>query len=351
MVTSRSSRSTSRAGFTLIELLIVLVMISIILGIAMWKVDIAHYQINGDMQVVGSALIASQRQAIAKQHNVIVVFDQTGSVMRIISDDNNNGRIDAGESSRTIHLGDRVRYGLGTAPAMSWGSAAISFTGVEISSGLPALTFYRNGSASESKGVYLCSTRALIDADVRERRPRDPRGARDRPGGVVPLRRFHLGARLLMRTTAMRRGFSLAEILVALVILSVIVMGLASTTTTFLHETTLDNVRVRASTSADTRIAEVEGWPDYSGLASFAETRANYPDVGWKRVTTVVRDTRRRPDVIVRLSRPVPTATSPGSRSPSRRRRCRRPCHGRSRSRLSEARHSCVSGAASRSSN
>ena len=94
-----------------------------------------------------------------------------------------------------------------------------------------------------------------------------------------------------MRTNAMRGGFSLAEILVALVILSVIVMGLASTTTTFLHETTLDNVRVRASTSADTRIAEVEGWPDYSGLSSFVESRANYPEVGWKRVTTVVRDT------------------------------------------------------------
>jgi prepilin-type N-terminal cleavage/methylation domain-containing protein len=94
-----------------------------------------------------------------------------------------------------------------------------------------------------------------------------------------------------MRITADRRGFSLAEIMVALVILSVIVMGLASTTTTFLHETTLDNVRVRASTAADTRIAEVEGWPDYSGLSAFTESRANYPDVGWTRVTTVVRDT------------------------------------------------------------
>jgi len=94
-----------------------------------------------------------------------------------------------------------------------------------------------------------------------------------------------------MRTTAGRRGFSLAEILVALVILSVIVMGLASTTTTFLHETTLDNVRVRASTMADTRIAEVEGWPDYSGLGSFTESRLNFPEPGWKRTTVVARDT------------------------------------------------------------
>ena len=164
MVTSRSFRSTRRTGFTLIELLIVVTMISIILGFAVWKIDIARYQINGDQQVVGSALIASQRQAIAKQHNVIVVFDQANSVMRIISDDNNNGRSDAGEAVRSIALGDRVRYGLGYAPAMPWGSGAISFTGTDGASGLPAVTFYRNGSASESKGVYLCSTRALVDA-------------------------------------------------------------------------------------------------------------------------------------------------------------------------------------------
>lgn len=94
-----------------------------------------------------------------------------------------------------------------------------------------------------------------------------------------------------MRTSARRPGFSLTEIIVALVILSVIVMGLAMTTTTFLHETTLDNVRVRAATVADSRIAEIRGWPDYSGLASFTETKANYPDPGWTRLTVVNRDT------------------------------------------------------------
>jgi prepilin-type N-terminal cleavage/methylation domain-containing protein len=95
-----------------------------------------------------------------------------------------------------------------------------------------------------------------------------------------------------MHHTANKRGFSLAEIMVALVILSVIVMGLASTTITFLHETTLDNVRVRAATVADTRIAEVKGWPDYNGLVGkFNGTTNNYPDPGWTRKTVAVRDT------------------------------------------------------------
>jgi prepilin-type N-terminal cleavage/methylation domain-containing protein len=94
-----------------------------------------------------------------------------------------------------------------------------------------------------------------------------------------------------MRSNHARRGFSLAEIMVALVILSVIVLGLATTTLTFMHDTTLDTDRVRASTVADTRIAEIRGWPDYADLITFAEVKSNYPAAGWTRTTTVSRDT------------------------------------------------------------
>jgi prepilin-type N-terminal cleavage/methylation domain-containing protein len=163
--------STKRAGVTLIELLIVITIIGIISAIAFWKIDIARYQINGDQQVVGTALIAAQRQAIAKQHNIIVMFDNGNNQMIVVSDSNNSGSADANENIRPISLGDRVRYGLGTAPPMAWGASPISFTVTEGSTGLPAVIFYRNGSASESRGIYLSSTRAQTDpafvSDVR----------------------------------------------------------------------------------------------------------------------------------------------------------------------------------------
>jgi prepilin-type N-terminal cleavage/methylation domain-containing protein len=163
MLMRASLTKSNRSAVTLIELLMVVTIIGVVVGIGVWKIDVARYQINGDQQVVGTALIAAQREAIAKQHNMIVVFDDANSAMRIVSDSNNNGQADANENVRTITLGDRVRYGLGTATAMSWGSSAISFTTLEGGSGLPCVIFYRNGSASESRGVYLSSTRAQSD--------------------------------------------------------------------------------------------------------------------------------------------------------------------------------------------
>ncbi|HEV7705516.1 MAG TPA: prepilin-type N-terminal cleavage/methylation domain-containing protein [Gemmatimonadaceae bacterium] len=92
-----------------------------------------------------------------------------------------------------------------------------------------------------------------------------------------------------MRTRMRQRGFSLVEIMVALTILMIIILGLANTTISFLHETTTDTVRVRAQSFADMRIAEVRGYSDYAGLvATFNST--DTPESGFTRVTKVVRD-------------------------------------------------------------
>jgi len=178
-----SLTKSNRSAVTLIELLMVVTIIGVVVGIGVWKIDVARYQINGDQQVVGTALIAAQREAIAKQHNMIVVFDDANSAMRIVSDSNNNGQADANENVRTITLGDRVRYGLGTATAMSWGSSAISFTTLEGGSGLPCVIFYRNGSARRVPLVHARTVRS----GVRPRHPCHSRRTRHGARRVVAL--------------------------------------------------------------------------------------------------------------------------------------------------------------------
>jgi prepilin-type N-terminal cleavage/methylation domain-containing protein len=92
-----------------------------------------------------------------------------------------------------------------------------------------------------------------------------------------------------MRNRTKRRGFSLVEIMVALTILMIIILGLANTTISFLHETSIDTVRVRAQSFADMRIAEVRGFPTYSNLTTTFSS-SDVPEPGFNRQTVVVRD-------------------------------------------------------------
>ncbi len=92
-----------------------------------------------------------------------------------------------------------------------------------------------------------------------------------------------------MRIRTRRSGFSLVEIMVALTILMIIILGLANTTIAFLHETTIDTVRVRAQSWADMRIAEVRGYQDYTTLTS-TFNNTDVPETGFDRTTKVVRD-------------------------------------------------------------
>ena len=152
-------RIRSPLGFTLAELLIVITIIGLTVGMVLPKLDLPHFRVEAGMRTLGTTLMAAQRDAVASQHDIIVSFDSAGRRTRIHWDADNDGVEDSGERTRVIGLDDDVAFGRPSAvTARGFGTAAINFATVN---GLPAVIFRRNGSSSESGGLYLTSIRAL----------------------------------------------------------------------------------------------------------------------------------------------------------------------------------------------
>ena len=110
------------------------------------------------MQGIGTMLLASERQAVTTQHDIVLTFDQANQAIRILEDKNNNGIVDPGERVRSVPLGEAIVFGRGGAAARPMGPGPIAFT--KLIGGLPALVFHRDGSASEASGFYLTSLQA-----------------------------------------------------------------------------------------------------------------------------------------------------------------------------------------------
>jgi general secretion pathway protein I len=94
----------------------------------------------------------------------------------------------------------------------------------------------------------------------------------------------------MKRSRGSEQGFTLIEVLIAMVILTIAALSLMRMSGKMIRSVTDDRVRTLASASVDARIAEIRSWPTYSTLdTKYAGTEANTPLAGLSRVTTVVR--------------------------------------------------------------
>lgn len=173
-------RGTSRRdGFSIPELLLVLLLVAVLSLLVIPHIEIVKYRMDGATRGAVSALVAAQRQAVVRQHDVIVAFDVANRRLRIHQDSDNSGQIESGEQTRMVSFDAGVVFGLDGAPPL-FSPAVVSFT--ENQGGLPALRFIRNGSASEEGHIYLTSTRAAATGA----HPRDTRAVKvDRATGRV----------------------------------------------------------------------------------------------------------------------------------------------------------------------
>lgn len=161
---SRSQRTPggSRHGFTLVEMLIVVTIIAITAAIALPKINVSRIRSKAAITTLGTTMLALQRDAIAKQHNVLVLIDSANSGLRVVYDSTNDLQITNGERVRAVHLGEEIVFGRPAGvPARPFGANPVNFIQREATTNLPMIVLYRNGSASEAGGLYLSTVKAV----------------------------------------------------------------------------------------------------------------------------------------------------------------------------------------------
>lgn len=86
------------------------------------------------------------------------------------------------------------------------------------------------------------------------------------------------------------RGFTLIEIMMALVVLTIAILGLATSTSGFMHVVTVGQERSTAIQLAQQRIEQIQMDPDYAGLdTTYGGTETGLPGAsGYTRITTIV---------------------------------------------------------------
>lgn len=162
------SAKKGNQGFSLVELVVVMVLIGIMANIVIPFLRPEKFRLDGGVLQVASTLSAQQRNAILRQHDIVVAVDTAQHRLRVHYDKNNDNEIDSGEEWYVVEFGEGVVVGRGGAPARSMSSLALSMT--EKQGGLPALTFHRNGSGSEESIIYLTSERARSTTFAEEAR-------------------------------------------------------------------------------------------------------------------------------------------------------------------------------------
>lgn len=158
----RHGVARTRRGFSLIELVIVMLIMGIVAGLAVPKLNLSGYRVEAAARQVRSVLQTAQRSSLTRQYDMIVSFDTIGQRMRIVPDADNSGTVDAGELLlsywRPMGVAEGNRFGVGPKGLTSTTPPSVNGPGVVRVNGLPSVIFHRNGSASSDAEIYVVNT-------------------------------------------------------------------------------------------------------------------------------------------------------------------------------------------------
>lgn len=137
--------------------MVVVVISGMMVAMAIPRIDTTKWRADAIATIVRTTLQYAQRQAITRQHDMVVSFDTTGERIRTFWDADNNGTIASNERVTWRGLDVGILF---TDPAVNGISGTVisaPVTGSQIATvtGYPTVTFHRDGSVSSDAEIYI----------------------------------------------------------------------------------------------------------------------------------------------------------------------------------------------------
>jgi prepilin-type N-terminal cleavage/methylation domain-containing protein len=154
----RTRTGLLRPAFTLLEMMVVVVIAGVMIAVAIPRIDTTKYKADAIAQIVRTTLQNAQRQAITRQHDMVVSFDTSGERIRVFWDANNDGQF--GTSTERVlwsGLDVGVLFSDPTVRGVSGTviSTPVSGSNIRTLNGWPTVTFHRDGSVSSDAEIYV----------------------------------------------------------------------------------------------------------------------------------------------------------------------------------------------------
>lgn len=129
-----------------------------------------------------------------------------------------------------------------------------------------------------------------------------------------------MGEEVLVPAPRTDRGVTLIEVIIAMLILTVVLLGMGSFAVNFTRTVAKSDSRTIAVNLASQRLSEVRSAPNYSALeATYIATEATIAGfTGYSRVTQIVRTGGVRPTYTNDYKTVTVTVTAPGIATPIR---------------------------------
>ena len=157
----------------MIEILLVIAIIGITATLVLPRVRFDNSRVDTAARTIDLVIMAAQRDAVSRQHNVLVVFDTAGGILRTVWDANQNQSAEDTERERLTPLPEQIEVARPPGVSALAGDSTSALAGVPDDRG-PMLLVQRSGSTDRAATFYLTTTRSMLpdsmlpDETVRE---------------------------------------------------------------------------------------------------------------------------------------------------------------------------------------